>query len=279
MSVNLVTALDDYNSATARSEGWAFFSIPEPFVSEFVEKSSAILNKTKIKAFHGKKFERRFDVYYKDFLTLVRDTLSGTSESLLAVTLMNETWKQDYSGFCARLIEGGFSGAGLGDQLLTDGSIALATPLFTYQRLASHFPPDASTSFEIDADAVTTRLVDLVPMVSGKAIDPLIPISAAYRAYRNERFPSSPLLNAAGIQIRNDEDSFLIQAADIFANFSVAYTFRKLGFTSKTIELKADIFDSCFQDILPDDDLGLQVEKINDDLVLKHDGSWTLTIG
>jgi hypothetical protein len=109
------------------------------------------------------------------------------------------------------LIEGGLSGAGLSEKSLTQGSIALATPLFTYQRLASKFPPNTSTSFEIDADAVTTRLVDLVPMVNGQSINPLTPISAAYRAYRNERFPSSPLLNAAGIQIRNDEDSPLVE--------------------------------------------------------------------
>jgi hypothetical protein len=61
VSVNLVTALDDYNSATARSEGWVFFSIPESSVAEFTEKSSAILSKTTMRAFHGKEFVRRFE--------------------------------------------------------------------------------------------------------------------------------------------------------------------------------------------------------------------------
>lgn len=276
--MKLVTGIDDVGSMNARSEGWTFFTIPECFLGEFVTNATSVLNETKLEAFHGKAFARRFEKSYKRFLTLVRDTLSKGNASLLASTLLNEKWKTKYSEFCQRVISGAFSGAGIDEEALTQASVALATPLFTYQRLASGFPVGSSTRFEIDADSVTERLPQLALIVRANSIAPTTPIFAAYNAYRTQRFESSPSLDKGGIQVTSDEQSFLIQAADLFANFSVAYAFQKLGKHSKTGDLKAGIFADCFSDLLPNVDFEANVEISGEDLVLTADGSWTLYI-
>lgn len=276
--MNLVTAVDDIGSMNARSEGWAYFTLPEAAVASFESGAAEIRARTKLSAFHGKTFVRRFADSYKALLTLVRETVSSSSPSLLAVTLLNDRWKADYFEFCSGIISNSFLSSEVNDDVLTRASIALTAPLFTFQRLASRLQPDAFTRFEIDSDSITSRFTEVQLIVHDHVIDPTTPIFAAYNAYRAQRFQASPILSRGGIHITEDENNPLIQAVDVFANFSIAYAMQQLGKQSKTGDLKAGIFGDCFADLLSETTYESHVEIAGDDLVLKADGAWTLSI-
>lgn len=271
--------VDDLGSATRKSEGWSYFVIPDAQVNRFREDAGAILSRTKLSAFHGKVFARRFKDQYLAFFTLIRDHLEKSSPSMLVTTLLNENWKADYSGFIDRTIAGGLGGADLENVELVTASQSLARPLMTFQRFAQSFPADAQVRFEVDDHLDTRDLSSLTPTRNGSVVDPLLPISAMYRMYRAQKFPGAPALLDRRISVLRDEQSFLIQAADLVGNFSVAFVRMKLGDESKTTVLKASIFHDVLGDILPECDYAANVEMRGSDLVLKTNGAWTFTLG
>ena len=63
--MNFVTAIDDIGSMNARSEGWVYLTIPETYLVDYRARAAAILAKTKLEAFHGKDFARRFANSYQ----------------------------------------------------------------------------------------------------------------------------------------------------------------------------------------------------------------------
>jgi hypothetical protein len=276
--MDLVVVVDDTGTMSACSQGWAYFTIPDSKREVFVARATEIIETSKLAGFHGKDFKRRFAKSYVQFLTIVREMLATECGSSLIVTLLNETWKTDYLQFCNRVISNAFVNAGIANDALTNASVALASSLFTFQRLAPGVATDRLTLFEIDSHSITEVLPGLELVIGGHSINPTTPIYACYNSYRNERFPRSPQLVKGSMKVLKDEDSFLIQAADLFANFSTAYAFQKLGKDSNTNNQKAGIFLDCFGDLIPDFDFQSNVSIIGDDLVLKENGAWTLCV-
>lgn len=273
-----VAGIDEIGSETQKSEGWTYFVIPDSSALEFANDAADILSKTKMFAFHGKDFKRRFASGYESFLRLIRKHLEQSSHSLLVTTLLDEAWKSEYSGFVERLIANSVCNTGIADNALVEASQMLAKPLFTFQRLASTFPDGASVRFEVDDHANTRGLVDLQPTKDGKPFSPLVVIETAYKVYRGHKFPSAPEIAKNSTKILPDEQSFIVQAADLVGNLSVAYARQRLGQHSNAISEKVKLFESVFGDILEDFDFAANLELNGGELALKQNGAFTFRV-
>jgi hypothetical protein len=122
-----------------------------------------------------------------------------------------------------------------------------------------------------DSEAATESLVKRVIESGGRRLAVEALIRTAFNVYRNLNFPTSPCLVNNGWSTERDEDSFLLQAADMFGNLSTVYAEMRLGKVSKSTERKAQLFDDVFGDLLADADFS-QVELDGHDLRLKPGG-------
>lgn len=68
---------------------------------------------------------------------------------------------------------------------------------------------------------------------------------ALYNGYRKSRFPTAPEMAPDGFHVVPDNQSILIQAADVFGNFAAAYAAWKLGATNIR-RLKGEAFGRVF---------------------------------
>ena len=208
-----VAGIDEIASETQRSEGWTYLTIADSSIVDFNRDSAAILSATKMSAFHGKDFKRKFIDEYEAFLRLVRKHLEMSPHSFLATTLFNESWKSEFTGFVDRLLANSMTSSGIIDNTLIEASRMLAKPLFSFQHLAGAFLESDSVRFEIDEHAVTSGLPGFQPTRAGTAFSPLLPIEIAYRVFRDHCFPRAPELVKNTTKILPDEQSFVVQAA------------------------------------------------------------------
>lgn len=148
----------------------------------------------------------------------------------------------------------------------------------TYQRITSSCIESDSVEIEIDADSVLKAIHETVSKVGSLQIPIQSLLYIFLNKYKTIKFPTAP--DISDVRVINDEDSFLIQGADIFGNFSLAVASKALGHTSNTINEKEQIFHEVFGDIPNKSTLISGVELIGDqnEISLKHDGSFTLTI-
>lgn len=273
-----ITGIDGIGTMSSRSEGWSYFSIPELLVSNFSENANDILKKSKLTSFHGKEFKRKKERYYREFLQLIKQTLTQGEESLIACTLLNESWKAEYVGFCSKLIKKSFTEADADIEHLIDTSSKLAAPIFSFMRLTENFVQTDSTIIEIDEDWVLEKFPDQKLIVAGHLIYGSIPIYAASNAYRKRFFPNSPRISKKGFRVLRDDESFMIQAADLFGNFALSYAFKCLGKKTKTNDLKAKIFVEEFDELKNSESITNNLEISKEDLILKQDGAFTVKL-
>lgn len=272
-----VTGIDDIGTMTGISEGWTIISFDSEYFEEFNQSAGDILNRSKLLSFHAKDFRRNKKEYYQEFLELIKTTISKGESSFLCCTLLDASWKNEFKSFCDNVIQGSFNAAQLIDNDLIEASKKIAAPLFTYLRLSSQKIDAESTSIDIDSDSILKNLA-AGNLIEGTKISNQVPIFAALKAYQQKQFPSAPLIDKGEINVLNDEKSFLIQAADVFGNFSTAKEFKKLGKTSNTNDLKCEIFDSVFGDLIDTSTLIKNIEIVGDDIKLKQAGSLKLCI-
>ncbi len=275
----LVAGIDDTGTGTSISQGWAYCVIALQDLAEFHQQTQALLAKTKLPAFHGKDFARRFAPQYADFLKLARQFVAKHPDGFLACTLLSERWKIRYKAFCDRLARQSLETAGIDDTAASDIASKLAPPLFTLQRFAAEASPDLLIEIEIDSDAVLRQLSGLNVTANGHSVESVRLLRAQYQAYRTQQFPGCPALREGGIRVVEDSASVLVQAADVFGNFSTAFAFEALGKSSNTTKLKADAFRTAFGDIVDPAALKGNVFIVEEDLQLTADGSLTLRIG
>lgn len=273
-----IAGIDDTGSTNIQSEGWAVFLISEEDKDEFSSKAQHLLSQTKMGAFHGKNFKRRFEVQYKEFLLLIKDYLEKENRSLIACSILNESWKNEYREYCKNLIIKALDGSDINDPGFEKGVIRLAGAFFDFQKLTSDFSGQSALTIEIDKHSVTEDLSNLELVVKGITINPLKIISVIYNGNRKTRFPNSPELIENGINILCDEDSFLIQAADIFGNFSLAYSRHILGGQGEGTMRKAEIFEKVFGDLLEPSYIKKNLKLEGDELILKNDGEFCVKI-
>ena len=128
---NFITGIDDFGTMNAVSQGWTFVSFDEVLYVDFQTIAQDILRKSGLHSFHAKEFKRKKKCYYKDFLSLIKKTLSKGYSSVACATLLDESWKSDFREFTDNVVEGAFRKAGITDEKLISGSKFLAQPIFT----------------------------------------------------------------------------------------------------------------------------------------------------
>ena len=276
--IKLVTGIDDIGTMNAKSEGWTFFSFDEQYLKDFNEKSQVILNTSKLKSFHGKEFKRKKINFYNEFLTLVRSIIEKDENSFICCTLSDENWKNDFRTFCSSVISGSFNEAGIKDINFVEAAEKLAQPMFTYSRKFPKYPNVILTCIDIDQDAILSRIDSNKLIVNGGEISKDTPIFSSFNAYSSKQFPNAPIIEREAIRVLNDESSFLIQATDMFGNFSTAFVAKILGKNSKSNNLKAECFEKVFGDLLDISNIPNMVELSGDEVVLKKEGVFNLII-
>ena len=273
------TGIDDIATMNASCSGWTVVSIDHALLADFEKNANQILQDAKLPSFHGKEFKRKKLDSYVKFLKLVRSTLEA-GPGFVACTLLGQDWRSDFEAFCNRVIGGAFSNAGIEAAAITEASKKIAAPMFTYQRLAEGKCQGGTTLIHIDRHVFYDEFNSAELLLAGEEISNQLPIIAALRAYGRERFQNSPEIERESIVVCPDEDSFLVQAADIIGNFATAFAFRQLGKCSKSNEAKCSAFDQAFGDILDLTSFPDGVRLNGDDLELDAGAaSFTFSVG
>lgn len=277
----LTVGIDQVATGTQKTQGWSFFLMPTEAVHEFSQKSANILSaaRLKLKAFHGKKFRKRDFDSYLEFLRLVRQVLEHHSPSLLLCSLMNEKWKGTFVPSAEKLLSEALKNASISDEATEAVLKTLIPPLFTFQRWTRELPQPASVAIEIGADDMKRGYSKSRVKVRGGEVHVGVPLRGFYNAYRKARFPNSPELEHSGVNVVEDDKSFLIQAADVFGNFALATLFTQLGRISDTQSKKAEILKTAFEDAIEEPDYASLCRIHGDnDLELLNDGTLNISI-
>ncbi len=273
------TGIDDIATMDGSCSGWTIVSIDQALLANFEETAEQILKAANLTSFHGKEFKRKKIASYVQFLELVRSTLEA-GPGFVACVLLGQDWRSDFDTFCYKVIGSAFSEAGIEATAITNASKKLAAPLFTYQRLAEGKCRGGTTLIHIDRHIIYDALNSCELLLDGCKISSQLPIIAALRAYGREIFPNAPEVERESIMICPDEDSFLVQAADIIGNFATAFAFRQLGKCSKSNEAKCSAFEQVFGDILDLTRFPIEVRLNGDNLELDSSAaSFTFSIG
>ena len=272
------TGIDDIASSSAKSAGWTIIAFDALLLDDFNIKAQDILTRSKLDSFHAKEFKRAKASFYTEFFNLIKTTLAQKEFAFICCTLMSESWKAEFVPFCGRVIDKSFKDANIDDQEVIEASKRLAAPLFTFLKTSAAFNGVESTTIDIDEDVILKGILKDKIIVNSHKISPQLPIFAALKAYRQNLFPNSPLIERESINVVDDKKSFLVQAADMFGNFSVALVFQILGKVSKTNDFKCEIFLSVFGDIIDTSQIISNVEILDEDIILKKEGALTLII-
>lgn len=278
--IEFITGIDDIATMHASCSGWTIVTFERAALSEFDRKASQILASSGLSNFHAKDFRRNKSAYYKEFLILLRETLES-NKGFICCTLLGSDWRDKFELFCNNVIRNAFTKAGINDQSIIDGSIRIAAPLFTYQRIADSKCNGGLTTIQIDRDSVLDNLINNDLLVQGQKFSSQLPIVAALRAYGRCQFPNAPEVLSDSILIVPDECSFIVQAADIIGNFSTSLVKNHLNKNpSKTNVLKCSIFCDVFGDIIDLSAIPSSVSMCGDDLELAPGAaSFTFCIG
>lgn len=276
--IKLVTGIDDIGTMNGKSEGWTFLSFDEQYLQDFNDKAQILLEKSKLKSFHAKEFKRKKTDFYKGFLQLVRSVIDKDQNSFICCTLSDDAWKNDFKCFCSSVISKSFNEAGIEDGGFVEAAEKLAQPMFTYSRRFPQYPDVILTRIDVDRDSILSRIDSSKLIVNDNEISKDTPIFASFNAYSARQFPHAPKIERTAIRVLSDENSFLIQAADMFGNFSTAFVAKILGKNSKSNNLKAECFEKVFGDLLDTSKIPNMVELSGDDVVLKKEGAFNFTI-
>jgi hypothetical protein len=281
MPIDLVAGLDDTATEKTVTSGWSFIILPKKEAAQFSAEARKLLPSGKAE-FHAKKFRYRDSTAYSDFLSLLRRTAEGTPGSLLACSLNDQTWDTDFTSFVDRLLAGIFANLGITDRAVAEAAKNAAPSLFTLQRLlnSSSWTSAVVHLLEIDQNATTAVFASKTVNVARGSLSGTRLLELLAEAYRKQRFPGSPALAPSAIAIVESSTSLLVQAADVLGNFAMNYLIHNLGPTTPGRTAKARIFESAFQDVLPQTQFG-QLASLNGlqlELGLKNAGALTFEV-
>lgn len=270
--------VDEIATETQMCDGWTYFCLPERYVVDFTKDTQAILDGSRINAFHGKKFKKDLEAEYKKFLILIRGYSVKSPQVLSVNTLLSEGFKKEFCSFGQRLLKSSLLEAGVLTDIAFETISSFILPLFTLARVANGLGPNIAMKIEMDEHSSFNDLNTVVRQSNGNNIDANLILKAVYNGYAKKLFPKSPLLLENGITVMKDSKSKLVQAADVIGNFSMAYVFVKLGKVSKSKEAKAALFEEVFGDTMEGWDFSRLTLQDND-LIIEGDGDLKFRIG
>jgi hypothetical protein len=246
-------------------------------VQKFSAQAAAIIKTTKMRAFHGNDYKRRFDSAYREFLTLTRDTLASSIGSFASCLLLSGGWKIEYCQFCDRLIENSLTGSGIVDSNYVRIAQAISKPIFKFLFISNEYGKGGGAKLQIDQNSVTIQLGNAIE-ISDHKISAKLPMVAIANAYRLKLFSNASYIVKDGIDVVNDESSFLVQASDLIANYSTAYIYSELGKHSKTNDKKVAIFLDIFGKKMQFKDVKRSIKIVNEELELTESGEILLQV-
>lgn len=276
----LIAGIDDLGTTTQISEGWAYFVIESELLEKFSKEAEDLLEGIALETFHGKDYKRRFKDKYLEFLRLCRKYSEESKVSLVSVVLQNQEWKNQYIPFCQRVIKNVYEQNEIKNEELILSAQFLTSPLFTLQNLTKNLSAEIPISIIIDSHKNTATFNDLELEIGPVKIRANKLLGTMYNGYRKLQFPNSPTLFDDNIKVTKDDNSYVIQAADIIGNFSLSYIQKKLGHSSQTVDDKAEIFGEVFGDKFSHINIANDIELTETkEIKLKFDGQQTLKFG
>jgi hypothetical protein len=272
-----VASIDGLGTMNLGVEGWAYFVLESNQASEFERDARKVLGATKLKAFHGKEYARRFHEAYRSLLQLMHDYIEGSEDSLLATILLSASLSLEYRRFCEGVVAGALALNEASDKALEEAIGHLVPPLFSLARWASGFASGSEMSVAFDSHQTTQNVLSRVVKAGNVKFAAEVPLRLAYNTYKSAQFPSAPRLAPDGLKVIKDEESMLVQASDTFGNFSTAFAKYRLGKQSKSTDKKAELFESVFGSLLAGADFS-GVRLAGEDLLIDEGGALNLVI-
>lgn len=245
----LVVAIDDFASETQVSEGWSYVVLEAPLAEQFDLETKKLLSTSKLSAFKGNDYKRKKKEAYVEFLSILVDLLERSDRGFVVCTLLDETWKATYDAHVAAAASGLLARIGIVDEVVLHAANRLMRPLYTFLRLADGL--GGTFRVELDSEKATTTIGDMQVAYGGTHLSASIVMEKLVNAYASKVSPGAPRIERGGLRVVRDEESAMVQAADLIANLSAAFVRSRLGDQSKTLTEKASVFLQAFGTILP----------------------------
>jgi len=272
--MHLIAGVDEIASETQVSEGWTYAVFPHASIQALDQAVSG----GSVKSFHGKKFKQTQAAEYELFLKAIRAELEKEPNSRMLFTLQDLSWKNKFVPFAKRLISGALKNVGVLDPSIIQIAEHLFPGVVKLQGLICGMSW-CSIEIEVDSDSVSEKLRNSAANFGAVSVPTANLLSAAYGAYRNTVFRTSPVMVHGGIKVLKDAKSRAIQAADVFGNFALSFLFFKLGDTSNKRAAKAKIFENVFGDVLDTSKIHSSVALFNaNDIKIINPGGFTLSV-
>lgn len=272
IKMNLFVGADDFATGEQECAGWTYFILPERFYFDFVKQGKAILAKTKLPTFHGNKYKPRFKTEYNDFLRLIMEFSKKSLQSLAMNMLLSRKCKTDLEAFSKRVIAKSYKYAGICDKKVIKAIQQYVTPLFSLLRATQGLGPDLAMQVELDSDNKFKDLDSLSFISNGQTITAKWLLERTLNAYRKKCFPNSPIFNRGIVTCLDDENSIMVQAADVMGNFSMAYTSVQLGKVTARRKEKASLMRNVFGKDIEKFDFSKHMKVKGDDIILNAEG-------
>lgn len=277
--MELIAGIDETASETQTSEGWTYCVLTNSALKDLVADHQSIVARGTIKGFHGKKFKTHLEQEYRDFLTAVRTRSEDSAFRLLALKLMDETWKAEFVPFIKRVVPNAIATAGLTNPSAVAAITKLMPAIAELQRLMRDVGSSHNLAMEIDRDSITEGLPTLTFARGATQASAEKILRGLYAGFAKHNHPDSPAMSPAGIKVVSDTKSVIVQAADVFGNFALAHASSISGHGSKKLALKSKIFTDIFGDHLTGSSAAASVSlSSNKELTIAQSGTFGVLI-
>ncbi|MCK4787075.1 MAG: hypothetical protein KAV87_25175 [Desulfobacteraceae bacterium] len=272
IKMNLIVGADDIATGGQECAGWTYFILPERFYFDFIAQAKAILAKTILSTFHGKEYKPRFKSEYGEFLKLIMEFSKKSPQSLAMNMLLSRKCKTEFEAFSKRVIAKSYKNAGISNNKVVNAIQQYVTPLFSLLRATQSLGPNLAMQVELDNDIRFEDLDSFSFTSNNKTITAKWLLGELLNAYRNKCFPNSPIFNKNIVTSLDDENSVMVQAADVMGNFSMAYTFVQLGKVTEGRKQKAILMKNIFGKYIDKFDFSKHMKVKGEDIQLNSEG-------
>ncbi|GAH48394.1 unnamed protein product, partial [marine sediment metagenome] len=199
---------------------------------------------------------------------MIVEFLRKSPQSLAMNMLLSRKCKTELEAFSKRVIAKSYKHAGISDKNVVNAIQQYVTPMFSLLRATQALGPDLTMRVELDSDSKFKDLDSLSFISSGKKLTAKWLLGKSLNAYRQKCFPNSPILDRNIVTCLDDENSVMIQAADVVGNFSMAYIFVKLGRETTGRRGKANLMKNVFGKYIEKFDFSKHMKVKGDDIQL-----------
>lgn len=277
--MELIAGIDETASETQTSEGWTYCVLTHDSLKNLVADHANIVAPGTLKSFHGKKFKAHLEQEYRDFLSAIRIRSEGAARRLLALKLMDETWKAEFVPFIHRVTANAIAAAGLTNTSALAAINRVMPAIAELQRLLRDLGSSTLISLEVDRDDVTKNLPTLTFSKGTTGASTEKVLRGLYAGFAKQNHPNAPTLSSAGVKIVSDTKSVIVQAADVFGNFALAHASSISGHGSKKLALKSKIFVDVFGDHLTSTSAAAAISlSSNNELQIGQSGTFGVLI-